>query len=62
MSLATYIPVFLVALGYIFVVLIPGAWSWYKVAVFIIYCVAVVMQVTGLLVASWNKRFKTNFV
>jgi hypothetical protein len=62
LSLATYIPIFLVSLGYIFAVLVPGAWSWYKGLVFSIYCLVAIMQVAGLLVASWHPRFKTDFV
>jgi hypothetical protein len=61
LTLFTYIPIFLIALGYTFAVLIPGPWSWYKALVFSIYCLAIAMQITGLLVASFHQRFKTAF-
>lgn len=62
LSVATLIPIFLVALGYTFAVLIPGPWPWYKGLVFSIYCLAAVMQVTGMLVASKHQRFNTKFI
>jgi hypothetical protein len=62
LSLATYLPIFAVSLGYIFAVLIPGPWPAYKKAVFALYCFALAMQVMGILVASLHKRFRTDFI
>lgn len=62
LSLATYIPIFLLALGYTFAILIPGPWPPYKKVVFAIYCLAILIQAAGVLVASLHKRFKNSFI
>lgn len=61
-SLATYIPIFIVSFGYILVVLIPGPWPTSKIAVFALYCFVMAMQVMGVLVSSLHGRFKDKFV
>lgn len=50
--------IFIISLAYIFAVVIPGPWPWYKIAVFILYCLIIVIQVAGLLVAVFHPRFK----
>jgi hypothetical protein len=61
LTLTTYIPTFLVALGYTIAVLWPGAWTWYKWLALIVYLLILVMQVAGLLLPLVHPRFKTEF-
>ena len=53
--------IFIIALAYIFAVIIPGSsWPWYKIIVLIFYCLIILIQAAGLLVAAFHPRFKPN--
>jgi hypothetical protein len=61
LTVATYFPIILLALGYTSAALIPGPWPWFKSVVFVIYCFVIATQATGLLIASRHPRFRKDF-
>lgn len=61
LTLTTYIPMFLVALGYIVAVLTPGSWTWNKWLVAAAYAGVVAVQVAGLALPIFHSRFKTKY-
>lgn len=61
LTLTTYMPTFLIALGYTIAVLWPGSWTWDKWLALVVYLLVLAMQATGLLLPLRHPRFKTEF-
>jgi hypothetical protein len=61
LTLTTYVPMVLIALGYTIAVLIPGSWTWDKWFALIVYLFVLAMQIAGMLLPLFHPRFKTDF-
>jgi hypothetical protein len=61
LTITTYVPMLLIALGYTIAVLHPGAWTWDKWVAFIVYLLILTAQVAGIILPLGHARFKTDF-
>lgn len=61
LTLMTYLPTFLIALGYTIAVLLPGPWEWYKGLAMAVYSLALMLQAAGILFPVFHPRFKKDF-
>jgi hypothetical protein len=62
LTLTTYIPTYLIAIGFTIAVLIPGAWTWDKQLAIGVYSLILAWQVGGVLLPLFHSRFKRKFV
>jgi hypothetical protein len=58
----TYVPVLVIITFFTIGVLIPGAWTWDKKLILIVYLIITALQVGGMLLPLFHPRFKEAFV
>lgn len=58
----TYVPILVVITAFTIGVLIPGAWTWDKKLILIVYLLITALQVGGMLLPLFHPRFKEAFV